>query len=145
MIKLILGLKGSGKTKQLIDLANAAAQSDNGSVICLEKGTKLTFDINHSVRLIDTDQYYISNLNEMLAFIDGIFASNYDITTIFIDSIFKIVPNSDMNSLGEFLDKISKYEDKNFTITASSDIALATDSVKKYLWDARFVLLLKVK
>ncbi|MEG0770450.1 MAG: hypothetical protein RR436_01005 [Clostridia bacterium] len=131
MIKLILGLKGSGKTKTLIDMANDAAK-ENGSTVCLEKGNKLTLDITHEVRLINTDDYEVTTLDEMYAFIGGICASNYDVNTILIDSILKICTD-DMTALGAFLDKINKIEDTKFVITVSADISAANDEVKKYL------------
>ena len=90
MLKLIVGLKGSGKTKTLIEMANAAANNTNGSVVCLEQGGKLKFDITHQVRLIDTKEYAIGDGQALYGFICGIVASNHDITDIFVDSALKI-------------------------------------------------------
>ncbi len=90
MLKLIVGLKGSGKTKTLIDMANAAPAATNGAVVCLEQGDKLKFDITHQVRLIDTKEYAIGDGQALYGFICGIVASNHDITDIFVDSALKI-------------------------------------------------------
>ena len=90
MLKLIVGLKGSGKTKTLIEMVNAAPANTNGSVVCLEQGDKLKFDITHQVRLIDTKEYAISDGQALYGFICGIVASNHDITDIFVDSALKI-------------------------------------------------------
>ncbi|MGM9625752.1 MAG: hypothetical protein ACI3XM_08595 [Eubacteriales bacterium] len=90
MLKLIVGLKGSGKTKTLIEMANTAPNTTNGAVVCLEQGDKLKFDITHQVRLIDTKEYAISDGQALYGFICGIVASNHDITDIFVDSALKI-------------------------------------------------------
>lgn len=90
MLKLIVGLKGSGKTKTLIEMVNSAPNATNGAVVCLEQGDKLKFDITHQVRLIDTKEYAISDGQALYGFICGIVASNHDITDIFVDSALKI-------------------------------------------------------
>ena len=90
MLKLIVGLKGSGKTKTLIEMVNTAPENTNGAVVCLEQGDKLKFDITHQVRLIDTKEYAISDGQALYGFICGIVASNHDITDIFVDSALKI-------------------------------------------------------
>ena len=91
MIKLFIGSKGSGKTKTLIELTNNAAQSSNGSVVCIEKGDKLKHEITYKARLIDTDAYAICDAAGLYGFIAGILASNNDITDIFVDSALKII------------------------------------------------------
>ena len=90
MLNLIVGLKGSGKTKTLIDMVNNAPNNTNGAVVCLEQGDKLKFDITHEVRLIDTKEYAIGDGQALYGFICGIVASNHDITDIFVDSALKI-------------------------------------------------------
>ena len=91
MIKLIIGKKGSGKTKLLIDKVNTAVQNTNGYVVCIEKGMKLTFEIDHAVRLIDADEYAIKGYDAFYGFVSGVLAGNYDIKEIFIDGILKSV------------------------------------------------------
>lgn len=98
MFQLIIGAKGSGKTKMLIEQANAAPKNTNGAVVCIEQGDKLKFDITHEVRLIDTKEYSINDGQALFGFICGIVASNHDITDIFVDSTLKIC-NGDV---GEF-------------------------------------------
>ena len=132
MLKVIMGLKGMGKTKSLIDMVNTAVKEDNGDVICVEKGSKLTLDINHSARLIDISQYEVKTYESFLSFISGLLAGNNDITSLYIDSILKFCPD-DMKGLGEFLDKLSALtKDLAVVITVSYDSALATPEVKKY-------------
>lgn len=135
MLKLIIGVKGTGKTKQLIELVNTASAQSNGSVVCIEKGTKLTYDIKHTARLIDTEQYGICDGQSLFGFIAGISASNHDVTDIYIDSALKICEN-DLESFDKFLNEVSVLVDKagiNCTATVSLATELATDTIKKYL------------
>ena len=92
MVKVIMGLKGSGKTKQMIELINAAAGTEHGNVVAIERGPKLTFDLHYKIRLIDSGSFEIHNYDFMKGFISGLYAGNYDITHIFIDSLGKIFP-----------------------------------------------------
>lgn len=136
MVRVIMGGKGAGKTKQMIELINAAVQSESGNVVCIEKGNKLTYDINSRIRLVESSDYDISNLDVLKGFVSGLYAGNYDITYIFIDSLTKIagVDPSD-HGVEEFLDWLNKFGAKNsvkFTVTISADAALATEGVKKF-------------
>ncbi|MEE0265450.1 MAG: hypothetical protein UD936_07470, partial [Acutalibacteraceae bacterium] len=90
MVTLLIGRKGSGKTKKLIALANEAVTQSTGNVVVIEKGAKLTYDVTPKARLIDTDEYQIAGYDVLFGFISGICAGNYDITDIFVDSTFKI-------------------------------------------------------
>ncbi|MBR4949758.1 MAG: ATP-binding protein [Clostridia bacterium] len=134
MIKLIVGKKGFGKTKTLIDLVNQAVKEKEGSVACIEKGVKLTYDISHKARLVNTEEFGVDNYESLYGFVAGMIASNYDIKSIFIDSITKIC-NDDMEGFGFFLDKISEKitDTEEFVITVSADPAEVPDSVKKYM------------
>lgn len=98
MITLLIGKKGSGKTKKLIELANTAVEASKGNVVVIEKGLKLTYDISHQARLIDVDAYGIAGLDAMVGFVSGICAGNYDVTDILIDSTLKII-GPDMGDL----------------------------------------------
>jgi len=132
MVKLILGLKGLGKTKVLIEHANLAVKNEHGNIICIEKGTKLTFDLSHKIRLIDIDAYNVKSYDQMLAFINGILASDYDVTSIFIDSIMKIC-GDDYSEFEKFLSSIINIEGKEFFITASADEKAVPANIKKYM------------
>jgi hypothetical protein len=90
MIKLLIGSKGSGKTKTLIELVNNATASSNGNVVCIEKGDTLKHDITYKARLIDADYYSVSGADALYGFIAGILASNSDITDLFVDSTLKL-------------------------------------------------------
>ena len=136
MVRLIMGEKGTGKTKKLIELINASAAEENGNVVCIEAKSTMTFDIHYHVRLISADEYQITTYEGLRGFVSGLYAGNYDITHVFIDSLTKIVP-SEATSLEveNFLDWLNNFgEDNNikFTVTISADASLATEGVKKY-------------
>ena len=119
MITLLIGKKGSGKTKKLIENANNAVAKSSGNVVVIEKGLKLTYDISHKARLIDTDAYAINGADAMFGFISGICAGNYDVTDIFVDSTLKIIGN-DIAVLESFIAKLKVLADSaNTTITLS--------------------------
>lgn len=135
MVKIIMGLKGSGKTKQLIDLVKKAVDEENGSVVCIEKDPKLTYDIPHSVRLVEAKQYDFGSYDFLKGFISGLHAGNYDISHIFIDSLFKILDETIDARTEEFLDwceSFSEHENVKFTMTVSADATLANEGIRKY-------------
>lgn len=107
MIQLIVGNKGSGKTKTLIAMTNEAVNKSAGNVVCLEKGLKLTYDITHKARLVDTDEYCIEGFDALYGFMAGLMAGNYDITHFFIDATFKI-GGRDYEAFAMFIDKLQK-------------------------------------
>lgn len=135
MIRVIMGKKGSGKTKQMIEMINNAVQTEHGNVICIEKGNKLTFDIHYQIRLVESSQYDIANYTALKGFVSGLYAGNYDITHIFIDSLTKIVGGQCDNETEKFLDWLNNFGEQHnikFTITISDDESLAPEGVKKY-------------
>ena len=135
MVRVIMGKKGSGKTKQIIDRINNAVQTEHGNVVCIEKGNKLTFDIHYQIRLVEASQYDISSYPALKGFISGLYAGNYDITHIFIDSLTKIVKVESDRETEDFLDWLDKFSEAHkikFTITISDDAELAPEGVKKY-------------
>ena len=122
MVTLIIGKKGSGKTKKLIQLANDAVANSSGNVVVIEKGAGLTYDVTHKARLIDTDVYGIKGYEMLLGFISGICAGNYDVTDIFVDSTFKIAPQG-VEGIEEFitkLDALSKESEAHITLLVSA-------------------------
>ena len=123
MVTLIVGKKGTGKTKKLISLANEAVEASNGNVVVIEKGSKLTYDVTHKARLIDTEQYSISGFDAFFGFLSGLCAGNYDVTDVLVDSTLKI-GGQDFAAFSEFIEKINvlaaKTETK-FTFLISAD------------------------
>ena len=135
MVKLIIGIKGTGKTKTLIQMVNSALETTGGNVVVLEKGEKLRYDIKYQARLVNTDEYYVSDAQSLYGFVAGLLASNHDVTELFIDSALKIC-NNDLPSfekLVEELDVLTVKKDINVVMTASMPEEDATDLIKKYL------------
>ena len=135
MVRVIMGKKGSGKTKQMIDLINSAVQTEHGNVVCIEKGEKLTFDISYQIRLVESSQYDLDSYTALKGFVSGLYAGNYDITHVFIDSLTKIVGGDTNVETENFLDWLNAFSEKNgikFTVTISDDASLASEGIKKY-------------
>ena len=135
MIQVIMGLKGSGKTKTLIDAINTAVKTETGSTVCIEKGNKLMFGVDYRVRLIEASDYEVNSFELLRGFISGLHAGNFDITHIFIDSLYKIVGSEDTQEAEAFLqwcDTFGAANQIDFTITISADDATATDGIRKY-------------
>ena len=134
MIKLIVGSKGSGKTKVLIDLVNKAAETSSGSVVCIEKAMNLNFSIKPSVRLVHADEYNICGYDQFYGFITGVLAGNYDITDIFVDGILRI-GSRDLDALATMIAKVEEIVKDNVsvTFTVSTDPANLPESLKAYL------------
>ena len=131
MVRVIMDDTGSGKTKQLIDLANAAVQTEHGNVICIEPKKELTYDIDYNIRLIATNEYTLPSYEVFQGFLSGIYAGNYDITHIFIDNLTKIIRCDEEEQVERFLDQQVRNRIK-FTITMSAKAHLAADGIKKY-------------
>lgn len=125
MITLILGHKGSGKTKQLINKVNEAIEASNGNVVCIEKQPKLTYDVNYRARLMDTDHYSVSGFDAFYGFLCGVCAGDHDITDILVDATLRI-GSRDYGELAAFLKKVhglskNHVTEKNFVFTVSAD------------------------
>ena len=135
MVKVIMGLKGSGKTKQMVDLINTAAGTEHGNVVAIERSPKMTFDVHYKIRLVDSESYAIGSYEAMKGFISGLYAGNYDITHIFIDSLTKIIPGECDNQTEMFLDWMESFSEKNgikFTVSITADESLAPEGIRKY-------------
>ena len=120
MIKIIVGKKGSGKTKMLVDMVNSAAETSLGNVVCIEKGDTLTYSVTHKARLIDADAYKISGYGEYFGMVAGIKSGNNDVTHIFGDATLRI-GSRNYDELAAFLERLSKIEDVEFLFTLSCD------------------------
>lgn len=123
MITLIIGRKGTGKTKQLIALVNEAVESSNGNVVCVEKERLLTYDVNYRARLVETDHYGVQGYDAFYGFLCGLCAGDHDITDILVDATLRI-GGRDYEQLADFMQQISalsKSLDKRFVFTVSAD------------------------
>ena len=135
MIHVIMGLKGSGKTKKLIDAINGAVADAHGDVVCIEYGRKLTYDLSYKVRLVDSQEYGISSSEMLKGFLSGLHAGNFDITNVFIDNLYKTI-GVDLAAAEDFVAWCAKFAADNkmeITITISEDPAKASDGMKQYL------------
>ena len=135
MIHVIMGLKGSGKTKKLIDAINAAVAEAHGDVVCIEYGRKLTYDVTYKVRLVDSQEYGISSPEMLKGFLSGLHAGNFDITHVYIDNLYKTI-GSDRAAGEAFLTWCAEFAQVNsmeITVSVSDDPAQASDAVKAYL------------
>ena len=123
MMTLILGKKGSGKTKRLIELCNQATQQSKGNVVFIEKNGVSIFDVSHQARLVVADDYGVKGFDAFYGFIAGMCAGNYDLTDIFVDSTLKI-GGADLDQLADFAEKLGALFDKaetNVTLSISAD------------------------
>ena len=135
MIHVIMGLKGSGKTKKLIDSIHEAVAHATGDVVCIEYGKKLTYDVNYRVRLVDSKEYGINNLDMLKGFLSGLHAGNFDITNVYIDNLYKTI-GADRAAGEAFIlwcAEFAQVNNMNITITVSDDPAEASEAVKQYL------------
>ena len=135
MIHVIMGLKGSGKTKQLINAIQDAVATEAGDIVCIEYGNKLTYDVKSSVRLVSSKEYGISNSCMLKGFLSGLHAGNYDITHVYIDNLYKTI-GADRAAGEEFILWCAKFAESNameITVTVSDDAAEASEAVKAYL------------
>ena len=134
MIQLIIGEKGSGKTKKMVEQIENSLATNTGNIVCVEKGAKLTYDISHKVRLTDVDHYKVDGYDAFYGFLAGMMAGNFDISEIYIDGVLKVV-SRDYDELGKLLDKLDVLSNDSNTkliITVSADLKDLPTSVTKY-------------
>ena len=133
MIHVIMGLKGSGKTKKLIDAIHAAVADAHGDVVCIEYGKKLTYDVTYKVRLVDSKEYAICTPDMLKGFLSGLHAGNFDITHVFIDNLYKTIGNAAGEEFVTWCAKFAADNEMEITMTISDDIADAPEAIKQYI------------
>lgn len=134
MLNVIIGEKGTGKTKKLIDRVHQAEEKTDGSVVLINKGDRHVFDVTHRVRLVNTDEFNVNTYNSLYGMVCGMISQNYDIKHIFIDSVTKIAEGDEL--LEQFLDEVNAVTDKlgiEVVVVISMDEAAAPAGVKKYV------------
>ncbi len=134
MIRILIGPKGTGKTKTFIAMANEALNTEKGNVVCITKGSRHTFDISSGIRLANTDDFNITGVAELYGFISGMIAQNYDITHIFIDSVTKITSTT-LAEFAEIMPAVEELASKfnvDFTVAISEEKAGAPENIIKY-------------
>ena len=135
MVKVIVGQKGSGKTKELIEAIQNAVKNESGSIVCIEKGNSLRYDVSYHVRLVDAKEYQFGTFDQLTGFVSGLHAGNFDITHIFIDNLYKLLRN-DRAVAAEFCRWCEAFGDKNginFTLAISDDLENIDEDLRKYL------------
>lgn len=135
MIKVIIGKKGSGKTKYMIDEVNTAVKEEPGCLVFLSKGNRLMYDLAHNVRYVNTQEFDIENYDEFYGFICGIISNNFDTSHIFIDSAWKIVDSAE-EGFENFLKQLENIGEKfniRFSISISADKEDAPEYLVPYL------------
>ncbi|MFR2147085.1 MAG: twitching motility protein PilT [Waltera sp.] len=132
MVQLIVGKKGKGKTKQLLDKVNSEVKDISGSIVYLDKSTKHMYELNNKVRLIDVSRYMIENADEFLGFVCGIISQDHDLEQMYFDSFLKIavLEGKDISAVIEKLDKMSDFFQVDFILSVSRDESELPESVK---------------
>ena len=136
MVSILMGLKGSGKTKRLVEMVREAVKEETGDVVCFEKERKLTYDIPYQARLVEAGAYDIGSYEFLKGLICGVHAGNYDITHFFIDNFYKLVNDKSPDALIDFiawLEKFSESEHISFVLSITSDPDSAPDFLKKFI------------
>lgn len=123
MVQLIVGRKGKGKTKQLLDKVNGEIKGISGNIVYLDKSTKHMFELNNKVRLIDVSQFMIESSNEFLGFVSGIISQDHDLQQMYFDSFLKIacLEGEDIAATVKKLEKLSTIHDVDFILSISLD------------------------
>lgn len=135
MIKIIAGNKGSGKTKRLIDMTNETAKVSAGSVVFLDKDNSYMYEVDRDVRFVNVNDYRVNSAEMFLGFLGGMLASNYDISTIFIDAFLKLI-KIDLAAADWFFASLEEYGQKHdvtFVLSVSADPETLPDFAKGYV------------
>ena len=136
MVRLIMSGSGEGKTKQLIELMENAAESEVGCMVCIEPHRNMSFNLRHQTRLIDASEFKLDSFETLRGFICGLYAGNYDISHIFVDDLCKVANSSDERGIGQFLSWLDSFAaplNLKATITISANPETATDTMRKYM------------
>lgn|SRR5690554_1012828 len=135
MIKVLVGIKGSGKTAKLVDEMNTEAANSEKNIVCIVRGDRLDTQIKPQIRLIDMNEYPARGYDEFMGFLSGIYAENYDITDIYVDSIQKVTKTDDLSGFEGFLTRVeefSKSKGINITIILSADPDTLPEGIREY-------------
>ena len=136
MVRLIMSESGEGKTKQLLDLMNTAADTETGCMVCIEPKRNMSFNLRHQIRLVDASEFAIGSFEALRGFVSGLYAGNYDISHVFIDNLCKIAQTTNEQEVGEFLSWLDNFTSPmniKATITISGSADSATDVMRKYM------------
>ena len=136
MVRLIMSGSGEGKTKQLLELMDSAAETSTGCMVCIEPTRNMSFSLRHQTRLVDASEFSINSFDSLRGFICGLYAGNYDFSHSFIDDLYKVAGNRDDRAVGEFLNWLDTFSSPlglKVTLTISADPSMATDTMRKFM------------
>ena len=140
MIQIILGDKGSGKTKRLIDLVNESLKNEHGDIIFIDDDKRYMYDLRHEIRFVDASEYPVghkSTASEMLGFICGMLSANFDITLIAMDAFMKLVrtplDDAEMENFFKTLEKLSETHHCKFLLSVSAPADTVPEFIQKYV------------
>ena len=135
MIQIIYGAKGSGKTKQIVNLANETAKTAKGVVVYIDRSNNRIHDLQLSIRLVYASHYGLASQQDILSFVKGMLAANFDIEKVFIDGVTRLLDCNvaELSVLYNGLEQISKEFNVDFIITASSAKETLPDFIAKYV------------
>ncbi len=136
MIQILVGEKGQGKTKRLIDLANEASKTIDGNVVFIDDDSRHMYDLHYGIRFVETSTFKICDYEVFVGFIYGILSQNGDIQKIFVDGLNNIINNlnsEDLEELCTVLDRISNDYNVDFTLIYSAPLTAVPDQVRKYI------------
>lgn len=132
MVQLIVGVKGKGKTKVLLDKVNTQIQTAEGNIVYLDKSTKHMYELNNKIRLIDVSEYLIENADVFLGFILGVVSQDHDLQQMYLDSFLKIsrLEGKDITETIQKLEKISEKFKVDFTLSVSLEADDVPEAIK---------------
>lgn len=132
MVQLIVGDKGKGKTKYLLDKVNAEVKEAEGNIVYLDKSSKHMHELDNKVRLINVSEYPVKNVDQFLGFICGVCSQDYDLQTVYIDSFLKVagLENADITATVLAMDAIGKQFNVNLVVSASVEADTLSDAIK---------------
>ena len=136
MVRLIMSGSGEGKTKQLLELMDSAAETSTGCMVCIEPTRNMSFSLRHQTRLVDASEFSINSFDSLRGLNCGLYAGNYDNSHIFIDDLYKVAGNRDDRAVGEFLNWLDTFSSPlglKVTLTISADPSMATDTMRKFM------------
>ena len=133
MVQLIVGKKGKGKTKQLLDKVNSEIKVVTGNVVYLDKSMEHMYELNNKIRLIDVSQFMIESAEEFVGFVSGIISQDNDLQQMYFDSFLKIscLEDADVEPVITKLEKISANKGVDFILSVSLDADEVPENVKK--------------
>ncbi len=135
MIQLIMGKKGSGKSKQIVDMANNLVSESDGDIVFIDDDNRYVYDLKHEIRFVNCSEYHVDDVNMFYGFVCGIISQDFDISYIFIDGIKNVVHSEliEMETLFKNLNRILEKNNIKAVIVVSADPETAPDFVKEYI------------